>query len=152
MIQKIYMRKIRLDQGLVHDADVIDFMLRDRQTRVNGKFRAQGPALTRNVEFHMVRRTCFREQYYTGTRRYMSAREEGRRIPVKLYIRLGWLFINISRYMCSFGLASCVVQENISLLHWITAVSSRKSIGERFGELKVPHKSAKMIYFMIRGR
>ena len=30
--------------------------------------------------------------------------------------------------MCSFGLASFVVQENISLLHWVAAGTSEKSI------------------------
>ena len=57
--------------------------------------------------------------------------------PVKLYIRLGWLFDHISGSMYSFGLASFVVQENISLLHWIAAGSSRKSIWEILNGLKV---------------
>ena len=30
VIQKIHMRKIRLDQGIVHDVDMTDFMLRGR--------------------------------------------------------------------------------------------------------------------------
>ena len=37
---------------------------------------AQGSALTRNVARYMARRTCFREQYYTGTRRYICVRED----------------------------------------------------------------------------
>ena len=57
--------------------------------------------------------------------------------PAKLYVKMLWFFINISGYLCSFGLALCVVQENISLLQWIAAGSSRKSIRERLGEVKV---------------
>ena len=36
----------------------------------------QGSALTRNVTQYMARRTCFREQYYRGTRRYICVRED----------------------------------------------------------------------------
>ena len=36
----------------------------------------QGSALTRNVIQYMDRRTCFRGQYYTCTRRYISVRED----------------------------------------------------------------------------
>ena len=55
----------------------------------------------------------------------------------KLYVGFGQFFIHISGYLCSFGIASCVVQENISLLQWVAAGSSRKSIRERLGEIKV---------------
>ena len=40
----------------------------------NGSIKAQGSALTRNVVQYMARRTCFKEQYYTDTRRYISGR------------------------------------------------------------------------------
>ena len=46
----------------------------------------------------------------------------------KLYMRFGRFFIDISGSMCSFGLASFVVQDIISLLGWIAAGPSRKSI------------------------
>ena len=39
---------------------------------------AQGSALTRNVILYMARRTCFKEQYYTDTRRYICVREDCR--------------------------------------------------------------------------
>ena len=55
----------------------------------------------------------------------------------KLYIRFGRVFFNISWYLCSFGLASFVVRENISLLQWIAAGSFRKSSWERLGGIKV---------------
>ena len=38
--------------------------------------RAQGRALTRNGTQHMALRTCFKEQYYTDTRRYICVRED----------------------------------------------------------------------------
>ena len=47
------------------------------------RLRAQGSALTRNDQFHMARRTCFREQYYTGTRRYNTGREDCRPRPAE---------------------------------------------------------------------
>ena len=58
----------------------------------------------------------------------MSARVMASNIRAKLYILLRWLFNDISGYMCSFELASFVVQDIISLLPWVAAGSSRKSI------------------------
>ena len=57
--------------------------------------------------------------------------------PRKLYVRFGRFFIDISGSMYSFGLASCVDLEFISLLQWIAAAPSRKSRGERLGWYKV---------------
>ena len=82
----------------------------------------------------------------------MSAREDSRQGPVKLYVSLGWLFDDISGSMYSFGLASFVDLENIILLQWVAAGSSRKSIGERLGWNKVSHISSKLTDFMLRGR
>ena len=70
----------------------------------------------------------------------------------KLYVFLWWFFFNISGLVNSFGLSSCVVQENISLLHWIAAGSSRKSIWEWLIQVKVSRMMIKMTYFMLRGR
>ena len=50
---------------------------------------------------------------------------------------LGWLFDDISGLINSFGLSSCVAQDIISLLPWIAAGPSRKSIRERLGGFKV---------------
>ena len=58
--------------------DVVDFMIRGRQTRPGDRLRAQGSALTRNDGLYMARRTCFKEQYYTDTRRYICVREDCR--------------------------------------------------------------------------
>ena len=58
--------------------------------------------------------------------------------PRKLCIRSGRFFINISGYLCSFGLAPFVVQDIGSVHVPVAARWSRKSVGERFGELKVP--------------
>ena len=49
-------------------------------------------------------------------------------IKVKLYVDLGWLFDDISGSMYSFGLSSFVNLDMVSLLPWIAAGSSRKSI------------------------
>ena len=48
-------------------------------------------------------------------------------IMVKLYMGMAWLFANIAGLMCSFELASFVVQDNINLHPRIAAGSSRKS-------------------------
>ena len=48
--------------------------------------------------------------------------------PAKLYVGFGRFFINISGLINSFGLALFVDLENINLLQWIAAGSSRKSI------------------------
>ena len=58
----------------------------------------------------------------------LLARVMAGNIQLKLYIRLGWLFDYISGSMYSFELASFVAQDIISLLPWIAAGSSRKSI------------------------
>ena len=58
----------------------------------------------------------------------MSARVMASNIRPKLYIFLGCLFDHISGSMYSFELASFVDLDMISLLPWIAAGSSRKSI------------------------
>ena len=59
-------------------------------------------------EFHMARRTCFREQYYTGTRRYFTARDEGRVRPgetkytfVMVFLEYLWMHVFVwARVFC----------------------------------------------------
>ena len=58
----------------------------------------------------------------------MSARVMASNIRPKLYVLLGWLFDDISGLMCSFEVASCVVQDIINLLPCVAEGSSRKSI------------------------
>ena len=58
----------------------------------------------------------------------MSARVMASNIRQKLYIKFGWLFDHISGLMCSFELSSFVASDMVSLLPWIAAGSSRKSI------------------------
>ena len=58
----------------------------------------------------------------------MSARVMASNIRAKLYMNLRWLFDHISGSMCSFEMGSFVAQDIISLLPWIAAGSSRKSI------------------------
>ena len=49
-------------------------------------------------------------------------------IRQKLYMNLRWLFVHISGLMYSFDVSSFVVSDIVSLLAWIAAGSSRKSI------------------------
>ena len=58
----------------------------------------------------------------------MSARVMASNIRAKLYVNLRWLFDDISGSMCSFGLSSFMNLGMVSLLPWIAAGSSRKSI------------------------
>ena len=62
----------------------------------------------------------------------------------KIYMRIGRFFIDISGSMWSFRLSSCVDLEFISLLQWIAAGSSGKSMGERLGESKVRMHDGKL--------
>ena len=54
--------------------------------------------------------------------------------------------------MCSFGIASCVDLEFISLLQWIASGSPGKSMGERLGEVKVREHDVKNADFAIWGQ
>ena len=58
----------------------------------------------------------------------MSARVMASNIRPKLYVRFGWLFDDISGLLCSFEMGSFVDLDMVSLLPWIAAGSSRKSI------------------------
>ena len=58
----------------------------------------------------------------------MVARVMANNIRAKLYVRLGWLFDDISGSMCSFEMGSFVDLDMVSLLPWIAAGSSRKYI------------------------
>ena len=98
----------------------------------------------------MARRTGFREQYYTDTRDIGVSGKIAGNIKVKLYVFLRWLFDDIFGSMYLFGLESCVVQDIISVLPWIAAGSSGKSIWERLGDVKVRPLDG-MADFMFRG-
>ena len=71
-------------------------------------------------------------------------------IKVKLYVRLGWLFDDISGLLYSFGLSSFVNLDMVNLLPWIAAGSSRKSIWGRFGGTKVRPLDGNLTDFMLR--
>ena len=152
-IQKIHMRKIRLLQGQIHLREIWRIScledVRQAQMDVSGP---RGPRWRAMISYHMARRTCFREQYYTGTRRYSVSGKIAGNIKVKLYVRLWWLFINISGLINSFGLSFCVVSDIISLLPWIAAGSPRKSIWERLGWYKVRSLDGNLTDFMLRWR
>ena len=65
-----------------------NFEVWGRQTRPNRRFGAQGSALTRNEIQDMARRTCFREQYYTGTRGTTQPGKIAGKTQAKLYVIL----------------------------------------------------------------
>ena len=68
------------------------FVVWGRLAMPNGPSRAQGSALTRNVIQYMARRTCFREQYYTGTRGIILGRVDSRPRPKKTIYNFGSVF------------------------------------------------------------
>ena len=151
VIQKIHMRKIRWRKDQIHLTEIWQIScledVRQAQMDVSGP---RGPRWRAMSSYHMARRTGFREQYYTGTRRYSVSGKIAGNIKVKLYVRLWWLFAHISGSMYSFELSSFVVLDIISLLHWIAAGSSRKSIWERLGGIKVSLLDENLTYFMLR--
>ena len=112
----------------------------------------RGPRWRAMFQAHMARRTCFREQYYTGMRRYYSAGKIACQDSRKLYVIIWWFFIDFSGCINSFGFASFVVSDMGVLLLWIAAGASRKSICERLRCLKVTGMHANVADFMIRGR
>ena len=75
------MREDEVRQGFPMMMIYQNFMVWGHLTRPNGPSRAQGSALTRNEIQYMARRTCFKEQYYTSTRKYNTAREDCRQDP-----------------------------------------------------------------------
>ena len=85
----------------------------------------------------MARRTCFREQYYTGTRNYFCAGKIGASNQVKLCVGFGRFFIDIFGLMCSFRLGLFVDLGMVSLNSWEPVRCPGKSICERLNEDKV---------------
>ena len=86
----------------------------------------------------MARRICFKEQYDTHTKDITMSGKIAGNIRPKQCIIFGRFFVNISGFINSFGLASCVVQDIIIVLHWIAAGSPRESICERSKWISVP--------------
>ena len=56
----------------------------------------------------MARRTCFREEYYTGMRDIIEARKIAGPDPRKLYVKMLCFVTDISGLINSFGLALLV--------------------------------------------
>ena len=77
----------------------------------------------------MARRTCFKEQYYTGTIVFIVSGETLGNLGVKLYMILWRLLFDISGFMNSFGLALFFeAHDSVVLLHWIAAGLPGQSI------------------------
>ena len=76
---------------------------------------------TIQVQEDMARRTCFTEQYYTGTRRYCCAGKIAGKIGVKLCVIFTLFFLDISSIISSFGPASRLPQGIVSLHPWNAA-------------------------------
>ena len=70
--------------------------------------------------------------------KYFSTRKIAGRDPRKLCVKKCRFFINISGYLCSFGLAPFVVQDIGSVQVPVAARWSRKSVDERSMCIKVP--------------
>ena len=49
------------------------------------------------LQDHMARRTCFREQYYTGTRKYICVREDCRQYEAETMCKFEMVFIKYLR-------------------------------------------------------
>ena len=82
-IQKIHMRKIRRDQGasmMMRMTDSWKDTVRQGQMTTPGP---RGPRWRAMLKEHMARRTCFREQYYTGTRGITESGRDCRPMPAE---------------------------------------------------------------------
>ena len=82
-------------------------------------------------------KNLFREQYYTGTRKYYSAGKIGASNPMKLCVTFGWFFIDNFGLTSSFGLGSCMQRDMVSLRDWDLVQCPGKSMGESSNEVKV---------------
>ena len=71
---------------------------------------------------------------------------------MKLYMILGWFFIDISGFVSSFGPASCLPQGIISLHPWNAAGPPGKFMCQRFSWDKGSRMHAIMMDFGIWGR
>ena len=87
----------------------------------------------------MARRTCFREQYYTGTRKYYCVGKIGASNQVKLCITFGEFFLIFSGLMYSFGLGLFVERDMISLHDWELVRCPGKSMRKILSDAKVIH-------------
>ena len=103
-------------------AKITYFMLRGRRQGSVAVSEPRGLRWRAMLHDHMVRRTCFREEYYTGTRGITQSEKTAGPDPRKLYVNMRWFLINISRYMCSFGLASFVVRTKSVCFHGLQRV------------------------------
>ena len=138
VIRRIHMRKIRRGQGQstwwksdrFHAQRPLD----------KPKWTSQGPGVRADAQCH---HTTWLEELASESNTIQAQEDisvSGKiagNIKVKLYVILWWFFINISGLINSFELSSCVVLDIISLLPWIAAGPSRKSIWERLGGIKV---------------
>ena len=114
VIQKIHMRELGVGQGIVSMIQITDFMIRGRSARPNAALMAQGSALTRNVTQYMARRTCFKEQYYTDTRRYICVREDCRQYQAETIYDFMMVF---HLYLRIHGIKLCLYTKYIALIN-----------------------------------
>ena len=85
----------------------------------------------------MARRTCFREQYYTGTRNYTCAGQIGASNHVKLCVFLSQVFLIFSGSVNSFGLGLGVARDMIIPDHVKSTRPPGKSIWQSLRWTKV---------------
>ena len=115
-------------------------------------FLGQGSALTRNDELYMARRTCFKEQYYTDTRRYICVREDCRPRPKKtmyISVMVSLQYLRIPTIVWARVLLGARYYQSAS----VDCSGVIQKIHMR--EIEVHQGIAcmmKMIHFMIRGR
>ena len=85
----------------------------------------------------MVRRTGFREQYYTGTSNFCSTGKIGASNPARLCVHFDRFFIDNFGLTSSFGLGPFVQRDMIILHQWKLVRCPGKSIRESYRWVKV---------------
>ena len=97
VIQKIHMRKIRQGQGVnLMEIWQISCLEAVRQGPV-AVSEPRGLRWRAMLQDHMARRTCFREQYYTGTRKYICVREDCRQYEAETMYKFVMVFLEYLR-------------------------------------------------------
>ena len=151
VIQKIHTRKIRRDQGLVHDEEFWFFMVWGRLTRPNGPSRAQGSSLTGNRISHGSKTLLQRAVLYRHQRNY-HGKEDCRARPKKticmiwlFFLQYIWIFVFVWAHI--FCGARKHQSASVDCSGVIQKIHMRK-IGLSQGVAS----ASEMMEFMIRGR
>ena len=118
---------------------MIDFIIRGRSTRPGGRIRAQGSALTRNVEEHMTRRALLLPFRSKARRVIMHAGEGSWPLRAKLFMasrvfKRDVLLIHLSEFHAGLEEHSLGIKER-SCVNGMLVIITSAEISRRTGSV-----------------